>query len=85
MGTAFNPAKTSPASWDAFSDVDAFVDAAWGGLKPAPESRLRRACPSSSIQLRKPFGLAFVTHGLPGSDTILDGSNWTPVERRSLA
>src|SRR3954453_8309234 len=26
MGTAFNPAKTSPASWDAFSDVDAFVD-----------------------------------------------------------
>ena len=27
MGTAFNPAKTSPASWDAFADVDAFVDA----------------------------------------------------------
>ena len=27
MGTAFNPAKTSPASWDAFSDVDAVVDA----------------------------------------------------------
>src|SRR6187431_189892 len=27
MGTAFTPAKTSPASWDAFSDVDAFVDA----------------------------------------------------------
>jgi transposase len=27
MGTATRPAKTSPASWDAFSDVDAFVDA----------------------------------------------------------
>jgi hypothetical protein len=27
MGTAFRPAKTSPASWDAFRDVDAFVDA----------------------------------------------------------
>jgi hypothetical protein len=27
MGTAFTPAKTSPASWDAVSDVDAFVDA----------------------------------------------------------
>ncbi|GEO43158.1 hypothetical protein SAE02_73060 [Skermanella aerolata] len=27
MGTACNPARTSPASWDAFSDVDAFVDA----------------------------------------------------------
>ena len=38
------------------------TDAAWRGLKPAPESRLRRAYPSSSIQLRKPDGLAFVTH-----------------------
>src|SRR3954454_14917390 len=27
MGTAFRPAKSSPASWDAFSDVEAFVDA----------------------------------------------------------
>jgi hypothetical protein len=26
MGTAVLPAKTSPASWDAFADVDAFVD-----------------------------------------------------------
>jgi transposase len=26
MGTAFTPAKTSPASWDAFADVDAFVN-----------------------------------------------------------
>src|SRR3954449_8773967 len=40
MGTAFRPAKTSPASWDAFRDVDAFVDAvmaeltAMAGTKP---------------------------------------------------
>jgi hypothetical protein len=27
MGTAVRSAKTSPASWDAFSDVNAFVDA----------------------------------------------------------
>jgi hypothetical protein len=26
MGTAFNPAKTSLASWDAFANLDAFVD-----------------------------------------------------------
>lgn len=26
MGTAVHPASTTPASWDAFSDVDAFVD-----------------------------------------------------------
>ena len=31
MGTAFTPAKTSPASWDAFADVDAFVDAVLAG------------------------------------------------------
>jgi hypothetical protein len=31
MGTAVTPAKTSPASWDAFSDVDAFVDAVLAG------------------------------------------------------
>ena len=26
MGTAVRTAKTSPVSWDAFADVDAFVD-----------------------------------------------------------
>ncbi len=26
MGTAARTAKTSPAPWDAFADVDAFVD-----------------------------------------------------------
>jgi hypothetical protein len=31
MGTAFTPAKTSPTSWDAFSDVEAFVDAVLAG------------------------------------------------------
>src|SRR3954462_11945103 len=29
MGTATRPAKTTPAPWDAFSDVDAFVGEAW--------------------------------------------------------
>src|SRR3954468_2276729 len=36
MGTAFTPAKTSPASWDAFSDVDAFVDEVRAGPWRAP-------------------------------------------------
>jgi hypothetical protein len=26
MGTAVRPAKTSPGPWDAFADVDGFVD-----------------------------------------------------------
>jgi hypothetical protein len=41
MGTAFKPAKTSPASWDAFSNVEAFVDAV---LSELVLSDLRAAC-----------------------------------------
>jgi hypothetical protein len=26
MGTAVRPAKTSPGPWDAFADIDVFVD-----------------------------------------------------------
>ena len=50
MGTAFTPAKTSPASWNAFGDVDAFVDAvlaelaamAADGTRPTAPGRSRR-------------------------------------------
>src|SRR5919112_6909414 len=42
MGTAFNPAKTSPASWDAFSDVDAFVDAVMAELAAMAADGTRR-------------------------------------------
>ena len=42
MGTAFNPAKTSPASWDAFSDVDAFVDAVLAELAAMAADGTRR-------------------------------------------
>ena len=33
MGTAVRPAKTSPAPWDAFADVGAFVDEVLAELK----------------------------------------------------
>ena len=42
MGTAFTPAKTSPASWDAFSDVDAFVDAVLAAAMAADGTRPTR-------------------------------------------
>src|SRR6187431_2148917 len=42
MGTAFTPAKTSPASWDAFSDVDAFVDAVLAELAALAADGTRR-------------------------------------------
>ena len=56
MGTAFTPARTSSASWDAFSDVDAFVDAvlaelaamAADGTKPT-----RSGPPLTGAALRK--------------------------------
>src|SRR3954463_7855328 len=58
MGTAFTPAKTSPASWDAFSDVDAFVDAVLAELAAmaADGTRSTRSGPKSpltGVALRK--------------------------------
>ena len=56
MGTAFTPAKTSLTSWDAFSDVDAFVDAvltelaAMAGTRP---TRLGPKPPLTGAALRK--------------------------------
>src|SRR5688500_11092607 len=51
MGTAFTPAKTSPASWDAFSDVDAFVDAALAELAAmaADSTRSTRSGPKPPL------------------------------------
>jgi transposase len=43
MGTAVTPAKTSPASWDAFSDVDAFVDAVLAELAARAADSTRRS------------------------------------------
>jgi hypothetical protein len=42
MGTAFKPAKTSPASWDAFSNVEAFVDAVLSELAAMAADGTRR-------------------------------------------
>src|SRR3954452_9790719 len=42
MGTAFNSAKTSLASWDAFNDVDAFVDAVLAELTAMAADGTRR-------------------------------------------
>src|SRR3954452_5254322 len=51
MGTAFTPANTSPASWDAFSDVDAFVDAVLAELAAmaADGTRSTRSGPKPSL------------------------------------
>ena len=45
MGTAVRPAKTSPGPWDAFGDVDVFVDevlaelTAMAGMAPGRSAR----------------------------------------------
>src|SRR4051812_13468418 len=49
MGTAFNPAKTSPASWDAFSDVDAFVDAVMAELASMAGTKPTRRGPKPPL------------------------------------
>ena len=58
MGTAFRPAKTSPGSWDAFSDVDAFVDAVLAELAAMAADGTRRTRsgpkpPLAGVALRK--------------------------------
>ncbi len=59
MGTAFTPAKTSPASWDAFADIDAFVDAVLAELAamaadgtPADPHRAEAAIGRSGAEAR---------------------------------
>jgi hypothetical protein len=42
MGTAFIPAKTFPASWAAFSDPDAFVDAVLTELEAMAADGIQR-------------------------------------------
>jgi hypothetical protein len=48
MGTVFTPTKTSSASWDAFSDVDAFVDAELAAMA-ADGTRRTRSRPKVSL------------------------------------
>src|SRR3954454_1847484 len=49
MGTAVRTAKTSPASWDAFSDIEAFVDAVLAELAAKAATRPTRSGPKSAL------------------------------------
>jgi len=51
MGTAARPAKTSPGSWDAFADVDVFVDKVLAELEAVAKDGVRplRSAPSQYI------------------------------------
>src|SRR3954469_12984921 len=49
MGTAVRTAKTSPASWDAFSDIEAFVDAVLAELAAMAATRPTRSGPKSAL------------------------------------
>src|SRR3954454_18506870 len=58
MGTAFRPAKTSLTSWDAFSDVDAFVDAVLAELAAMAANGMRstRSGPKPLLHIFIDFG-----------------------------
>src|SRR3954464_14740609 len=49
MGTAVRTATTSPASWDAFSDIEAFVDAVLAELAAMAATRPTRSGPKSAL------------------------------------
>src|SRR5688572_19190581 len=51
MGTAVKTAKTSPASWDAFSDIDAFVDAVLAELAAMAADGTRRSHSGPKVPL----------------------------------
>jgi transposase len=58
MGTTFTPAKTHPAAWDAFSNVDAFVDVVLAELAAMAADGIRRTrsepkAPLSGAALRR--------------------------------
>lgn len=56
MGTAVHPASTTPASWDAFSDVDAFVDEVMTELAAmAADSRRLGATVPITLLFCRPF------------------------------
>src|SRR4051794_41477807 len=83
MGTAFTPARTSPASWDAFSDVDAFVDAVLVELAAMAGTRPTRSGPKPPLAgaaLRKAIlaiwcvafcGLQWRADGLPAAVPVV--------------
>ena len=49
MGTAVRTAKTSPASWDAFRDIEAFVDEVLAELAAMAATRPTRSGPKSAL------------------------------------
>jgi len=56
MGTAFTPARTFPASWDVFSDVDAFIGpvlAELAAMAGTRQTHSRPKAPLTGAALRK--------------------------------
>jgi hypothetical protein len=45
MGTAVRPAKTSPGPWDAFADVNAFVDEVLAELEAMANPLINQSAP----------------------------------------
>jgi hypothetical protein len=88
MGTAVRTAKTCPASWDAFSDVDAFVDEVLVELAAmeADGTKPTRSGPKPALTgaaLRKAilaiWCLCFCSGARLGSSAISRSTHWVTV------
>ena len=66
MGTASRPARTSAASWDAFSDVDAFVDAVRAELA----AKAADGTPQTSTGPKQPLTEAALRKAINHSDPV---------------
>ena len=62
MGTAVRPAKTSPGPWDAFADVDVFVDAVLAELTGDGQRR----CPATATRAQAAAGWSETAQGGDG-------------------
>ena len=61
MGTAVRPANTSPGSWDAFADVDVFVDLGTGRAR----RHRKEWCPAVAIGAKAAAGRSGAAHVAP--------------------
>jgi hypothetical protein len=76
MGTAVRPAKTSPGPWDAFADVDAFVDEVLAELTAWPSVTQKPSKMNHAEMLDHAEGWVMAAQR-PSSTTAPTGIGWT--------
>ena len=85
MGTAVCPAKTSPGPWDAFADIDAFVDEVLAELEAMAKDGARPILSGPKPPLPAAQRIAHLKKGEMAAQAqdLLAGSGWLPEPLRT--